>query len=162
MKVSLISANLNYKTCFIVDIFQDRVHVPFTIQIYKNSIKIYLFIFKQVGNDGNVYVGRGWNYANTYSNKSLAVTLIGDFVRYAPSETQFEAIQHLLSYGVAKNYLAADYKLVAQNQTKKTRSPGPSVYKEITKWPRWSRCGIDDNPPCGIEIGLPTVWDAKQ
>ncbi|KAL5291598.1 PGRPLA family protein [Megaselia abdita] len=116
-----------------------------------------------VGNDGNVYVGRGWDYANTYANKSLAVTLIGDFIRYSPSETQFEAIQHLLSYGVAKSYLASDYKLVAQNQTKKTRSPGPTVYKEISKWPRWSPCGTDDNnPPCGIEIGLPTVWDAKQ
>lgn len=115
-----------------------------------------------VGNDGNVYVGRGWYVANSYANKSLAVCFLGDYIRNEPSEKQLEAVQYLLAYGITNKHLALDYKLVAQNQTKSTRSPGANVYKTIVKWPHWTPCGMNNYPKCGVEIGLPEVWDAKQ
>lgn len=112
-----------------------------------------------VGNDGNVYVGRGWDYANTYANNSLSVTFLGDYIRHTPDENQFDAVRYLLAYGITNKYLAIDYKLVAQNQTKSTRSPGSNVYKEIIKWPHWYPCGMNDNPGCGVELGMSPIWN---
>ncbi|XP_055912640.1 peptidoglycan-recognition protein LA isoform X1 [Eupeodes corollae] len=112
-----------------------------------------------VGNDGNIYVGRGWDYANTYANHSLSVTFMGDYIRHIPDERQLDAVKYLLAYGITNKHLAIDYKLVAQNQTKSTRSPGLNVYKEIIKWPHWYPCGMDGNPRCGVELGMSGTWN---
>ncbi|XP_067644487.1 peptidoglycan-recognition protein LA isoform X2 [Eurosta solidaginis] len=114
-----------------------------------------------VGDDGNVYVGRGWDYANTYANNTLSVTFLGDYGRYEPSDKQLEATQYLLTHAVVNKYIELAYKLVAQNQTKSTKSPGANVYRHIKKWQHFYPCGIDDNPKCGVELGMPKVWDAK-
>ena len=54
--------------------------------------------------------------ANAYTNHSLAICFMGDYILYQPSPKQFEAVQYLLAYGVARHYVAPDYKLVAHNQ----------------------------------------------
>ncbi|XP_055627604.1 peptidoglycan-recognition protein LA isoform X2 [Toxorhynchites rutilus septentrionalis] len=112
-----------------------------------------------LGGDGFIYVGRGWEIANAYANQTLAINFMGDFVRHQPNEKQFSALEHLLAHGVVENYLAKDYKIVAHNQTKKTRSPGPYIYERISKMPRWSTCGTPGYRVCGSELGLPPVWD---
>lgn len=91
---------------------------------------------------------------NSYANNSLAVCFMGDYIRFETDFKQLDAVQHLISYGVAQNYITVDYKLVAHNQTKKTNSPGVNVYKEIKKWPRWYSCGIKGYPVCGEEVGI--------
>lgn len=111
-----------------------------------------------LGGDGFIYVGRGWDTANAYANHTLSVCFMGDYVRYEPNDKQFSALDHLLAHGVAKDYLTKDYKLVAHNQTRTTRSPGPYIYERISKLPRWSPCGSPGYSACGAEIGLPTVW----
>lgn len=70
----------------------------------------------QVGSDGYVYVGRGWNWANTYANNTLAITFMGDYGRYFPNDKQIEATQYLLAHAVTNKYVDLNYKLVAQNQ----------------------------------------------
>ena len=70
----------------------------------------------QVGADGYVYVGRGWNWANTYANNSLAITFMGDYGRYEPEKKQIEATQYLLAHALTNKYIDLNYKLVAQNQ----------------------------------------------
>ena len=86
---------------------------------------------------------------------------MGDFIRYDPSQNQFSALEHLLTYGIVKGFLARDYKLVAHNQTKATRSPGTKVYNYIAKHSRWNQCGTKGFSHCGAEIGLPEIWDGK-
>ncbi|XP_061500945.1 peptidoglycan-recognition protein LA isoform X3 [Anopheles gambiae] len=71
-----------------------------------------------LGGDGNVYVGRGWDIANSYHNRTLSVCFIGDFQTYEPKESQFSALHHLLTYGVIQRKLANDYKLVARRQVR--------------------------------------------
>ncbi|XP_017053533.1 peptidoglycan-recognition protein LA-like isoform X3 [Drosophila ficusphila] len=116
-----------------------------------------------VSDEGNIYEGRGWDWANTYANHSLAVTFMGDYGRYKPSAKQMEGFQFLLAHAVANRSLEVDYKLVAQNQTKTTKSPGAYLYQEIRKWPHFYGCGMDGAPACGIELGMkPESWDAKQ
>lgn len=63
-----------------------------------------------------MYVGRGWNQTNTYTNHSLAICFMGDYIRHIPSDKQFDGVQYLLAYGAARQFLAPDYKLVAHNQ----------------------------------------------
>ncbi|KAH8259818.1 hypothetical protein KR026_011413 [Drosophila bipectinata] len=116
-----------------------------------------------VSDEGNIYVGRGWDWANTYANQTLAVTFMGDYGRFQPSAKQLEGVQFLLAHAVANGALEVDYKLVAQNQTRTSKSPGAYVYREIRKWPHFYGCGMDDGPACGVELGMkPESWDAKQ
>uniref|UniRef100_A0A8D8L5X4 Peptidoglycan-recognition protein LA n=1 Tax=Culex pipiens TaxID=7175 RepID=A0A8D8L5X4_CULPI len=112
-----------------------------------------------LGGDGFIYVGRGWNISNAYSNRTLSICFMGDYIRYEPNEKQYSALQHLLAHGVATDHLTRDYKLVSHNQTKSTKSPGPYIYERISKMPRWSQCGNPGYIRCGSEIGLPAVWD---
>lgn len=70
----------------------------------------------QVSDEGNIYVGRGWDWANTYANHTLAITFMGDYGRYVPTPKQLEGVQFLLAHAVANRKLDLDYKLVAQNQ----------------------------------------------
>ncbi|XP_058065793.1 peptidoglycan-recognition protein LA-like [Anopheles bellator] len=114
-----------------------------------------------LGGDGNVYVGRGWNRANAYSMRTLAICFMGDYGRYEPNEDQFSALEHLLTYGETHGLLTQDFRLVAHSQTRFTRSPGIKLYEKIIKLPRWNPCGTPGYEHCGLEIGLPKVWDLE-
>uniref|UniRef100_A0A2Y9D2Z7 Peptidoglycan recognition protein family domain-containing protein n=1 Tax=Anopheles merus TaxID=30066 RepID=A0A2Y9D2Z7_ANOME len=114
-----------------------------------------------VGGDGNVYVGRGWDTANAYANMSLAVCFMGDYGRYEPNDLQLSALDHLLTFGEKHHLLTEDYKIVAHRQARTTRSPGIKLYEKITKLTRWYPCGLPGYVKCGVEIGLPTVWDQE-
>ncbi|KFB50846.1 AGAP005205-PC-like protein [Anopheles sinensis] len=111
-----------------------------------------------LGGDGNVYVGRGWDTANAYANRTLAVCFMGDYGRYEPNELQFSALDHLLTYGEKNNLLTKDYRVVAHRQMHSTRSPGIKLYEKIIQLARWNPCGLQGHEKCGKEIGLPDNW----
>ncbi|XP_032598800.1 peptidoglycan-recognition protein LA isoform X2 [Drosophila grimshawi] len=116
-----------------------------------------------VSNEGNIYVGRGWDWANTYANHTLAITFMGDYARYTPTPKQLEGVQFLLAHGVANRKLHVDYKLIAHNQTKTTKSPGINVYREISKWPHFYGCNMLQAPKCGSELGMTAAsWISGQ
>lgn len=148
---------------------------PIFMWVYLWSVRNVIIINTgQVSNDGYVYVGRGWEIQNVYSNSSVAVCFMGDYLRYQPSSRQLEGVQYLLEFGITQKYLRPDYLLVAHNQvhlnrsirriacgnrvfvvvvvvvqTAKTSSPGVYVYREIVKWPHWySGCGVNELPLC--------------
>lgn len=89
----------------------------FTFRLRK--LMSFRICFGQVSEEGNIYVGRGWDWANTYANQTLAVTFMGDYGRFHPSAKQLEGVQFLLAHAVANGALEVDYKLVAQNQVTK-------------------------------------------
>lgn len=106
----------------------------------------------QLGGDGNVYTGRGWDYENSYGAKSIAVLFLGDFMRYELEEKQFEAFQYLLNFGKKENLLSGLFGL---NQTKLSLySPGVNVAKRIKSLHRFSMCGEDGFEVCGKDIGI--------
>ncbi|KRF84508.1 peptidoglycan-recognition protein LA isoform X3 [Drosophila virilis] len=116
-----------------------------------------------VSDEGNIYVGRGWDWANTYANHTLAITFMGDYGRYQPTAKQLEGVQFLLAHAVANHKLDLDYKLVAQNQTKSSKSPGINVYREISKWPHFYGCNMEQAPKCGSELGMTAAsWNGGQ
>ncbi|XP_063239605.1 uncharacterized protein LOC134540663 [Bacillus rossius redtenbacheri] len=94
-----------------------------------------------VGGDGNVYEGRGWDFRSAQtgfvSGDNVDVGLIGNFVWDSPSHVQTDSVQQLIKRGVDLGKLDPNYKLVAHNQTFSTISPGPNVYRLISKWPHF-------------------------
>lgn len=115
----------------------------------------------QLGGDGNIYTGRGWDYGNSYGTKCLAVLFLGDFMRYDLEEKQFEGFQYLLNYGKTENILSGDYKLFGLNQTKLSKySPGVNVVKQIKSLKRFSMCGEEGFEDCGKDIGI--EWNFKK
>ncbi|KAM8710466.1 hypothetical protein ACLKA7_017135 [Drosophila subpalustris] len=107
-----------------------------------------------VSDEGNIYVGRSWEWANTYANNTLAIAFMGDYERYVPTKRQFEGVQHLLSHGVAMQILDVNYKMIALNQTRDSLSPGVNVYREIKKWSHFYHCDWKKGPKCGSELGM--------
>lgn len=95
-----------------------------------------------VGGDGNVYEGRGWDaegaHTKGYNTKSIGIAFIGEFTGKIPTQAQVDAVKQLLKVGLSEKKLAANYKLLGQNQVKATQSPGTKVYEIIKTWDHWA------------------------
>lgn len=95
----------------------NNFYVSVELNLCSLHCKLTVFVLiSQLGGDGFIYVGRGWNISNAYSNRTLSICFMGDYIRYEPNEKQYSALQHLLAHGVATDHLTRDYKLVAHNQ----------------------------------------------
>lgn len=95
-----------------------------------------------IGNDGNVYEGRGWKYQGAlvkgYNAGSFGVVFMGNFVKELPNEKALLAAKELLQNLVNLQKLKEDYKIYAHTQLMPTISPGEALYAEIKTWPKWS------------------------
>ncbi|KAJ8916771.1 hypothetical protein NQ315_005776 [Exocentrus adspersus] len=91
-----------------------------------------------IGNDGNIYEGRGWGihgaHAISYNARSLGICLIGNFEEYPPSESQLQALRELIACSLEENKLIEDYNLIGHNQESATLCPGKYLYNEIKTW----------------------------
>ncbi|XP_013382873.1 peptidoglycan recognition protein 1 [Lingula anatina] len=94
-----------------------------------------------VGEDGNVYEGRGWNKvgAHTYGYNSvgLAISFMGNFMDRLPNDKALNAAKQLISCSVAKGELESNYILKGHRDMKATACPGDTLYELITKWPHY-------------------------
>ena len=95
-----------------------------------------------IGNDGNVYEGRGWKYQGAlvkgYNAGSFGIVFMGNFMKELPSEKALTAAKQLLDKLVNLQKLKEDYKIYAHTQLMPTISPGEALYAEIKNWPKWS------------------------
>ncbi|GFG39223.1 hypothetical protein Cfor_00124, partial [Coptotermes formosanus] len=57
-----------------------------------------------VGEDGNIYEGRGWNvmgaHAPAYNAQSIGICIIGDFTDRLPNQAALRAVRQLIQCGV--------------------------------------------------------------
>lgn len=95
-----------------------------------------------IGEDGNVYEGRGWKYtgahAPNYNNRSIGICIIGDFTHRLPNEAALKALNELISYGVSKGSISNKYHVVGHRQVRETECPGNKLYEYVQKLPRWT------------------------
>ncbi|KAL6423448.1 hypothetical protein ACFW04_010204 [Cataglyphis niger] len=95
-----------------------------------------------VGEDGNVYEGRGWGKKGAHSipfnNKSIGICIIGDYSNRTPKAAAIEAVAKLIERGVNNGEIKSDYKLLGHRQTWATACPGNSLYTMIQSWPHWT------------------------
>ena len=77
-----------------------------------------------IGDDGNVYEGRGFTYQGEIVSKnffdayheSIIVAFIGNFSSKQPSEEQLESFNSFLSKSAAENKIMSNFALFSQNQ----------------------------------------------
>ncbi|XP_043258957.1 uncharacterized protein LOC122401084 [Colletes gigas] len=95
-----------------------------------------------VGEDGNVYEGRGWDkhgsHSIPYNSKSIGICIIGNFDGHSPNAAAISATKSLISYGVSIGKIKDTYTLLGHRQTTQTICPGNSLYNLIKTWSRWS------------------------
>ncbi|KZC07181.1 Peptidoglycan recognition protein 3 [Dufourea novaeangliae] len=95
-----------------------------------------------VGEDGNVYEGRGWGkhgaHSTPYNSRSIGICLIGNFVGHEPNAAAIKATQSLIAYGVSIGKIQENYTLLGHRQITSTSCPGDSLYRLIQSWSNWS------------------------
>ncbi|XP_058811205.1 peptidoglycan-recognition protein LE isoform X1 [Topomyia yanbarensis] len=94
-----------------------------------------------VGNDGNVYEGRGWkrigSHTYGYNSRGIGISFVGCFMNELPAKIALQACKLLIERGVRDGYIQEDYQLIAHCQCSPTESPGRKLYEEIKTWPHW-------------------------
>ncbi|XP_055528860.1 peptidoglycan-recognition protein LC-like isoform X6 [Wyeomyia smithii] len=124
------------------------VHQVRSIQNLHNDIDLgdigYNFL---IGDDGNVYEGRGWLYRGAFlvgqNSKSEGIAFIGNYQQMHPTATQMELLDSLLLNGTRSGVLTDDFKLYGARQWQATISPGDNLYEQLKKHPRWSDDLVD-------------------
>ncbi|KAJ8317122.1 hypothetical protein KUTeg_005026 [Tegillarca granosa] len=95
-----------------------------------------------IGQDGNVYEGRGWNsqgaHTKNHNDHSFAASFMGNFMSHLPVQKALDAAQALIECGVAKGYIEGDYSLYGHRDVKATSCPGDSLYNHIRAWPHYN------------------------
>lgn len=87
-----------------------------------------------IGGDGNIYVGRDWDFINFHRNLCIAISFIGNYIYDELTDDMISATKELLAEGVKQGKLSPNYRIVSHNQTTPTISPGRNVYKVIKTW----------------------------
>ncbi|XP_006825027.1 peptidoglycan-recognition protein SC2-like [Saccoglossus kowalevskii] len=96
-----------------------------------------------VGDDGNVYEGRGWDtvgaHATWYNNYSIGICVMGDFTDTLPSDAAMKTVQSLIKYCVENNKVIDDYILYGHRQVRRegTTCPGDTFFDRVKTWPHW-------------------------
>ncbi|XP_076240324.1 peptidoglycan-recognition protein SC2 [Calliopsis andreniformis] len=95
-----------------------------------------------IGEDGNVYEGRGWDYVGAhapgYNSQSIGICVIGDFSDFLPNKAALKALNALIDYGVSLGKISESYHVLGHRQAKNTLCPGDEFYKYVVTHPRWT------------------------
>ncbi|PSN37110.1 Peptidoglycan-recognition protein LF, partial [Blattella germanica] len=97
-----------------------------------------------IGGEGNVYIGRGWDVANTYEEafvkyNNIGISVNGNFDRDIPTSYQINATRELIERGIELGKISPDYKLMPLSRINNSLelNPGKNFYKIIEKWPHF-------------------------
>lgn len=55
----------------------------------------------------------------------------------SPSQIQIQAAKDLINYGVSKNGISNNYKVLGHRQATATDCPGNTLYNLIKQWPNF-------------------------
>lgn len=95
-----------------------------------------------VGGDGNIYVGRGWDFAGDhtyrYNKISIGIALLGNYFEENVSKKQIKALKNLIDHSYVNNKVTVDYKFTARGRIYGTEDPGYNVTKITKNWPHWT------------------------
>ncbi|XP_046565312.1 uncharacterized protein LOC124274026 [Haliotis rubra] len=98
-----------------------------------------------IGDDGNVYEGRGWDAVGAHTggcnSKSIGIAFIGNFNNREPSEAALNALKKMLECGVRNGKLRTSFRLLGRRDVTLrywSESPGDSLYAIIQKWKHYN------------------------
>jgi N-acetylmuramoyl-L-alanine amidase len=95
-----------------------------------------------IGNDGLVYVGRGWKLIGAHTigwnRNSLGIAFIGGFEDELPSASAIAAYEWLMDQAVDGGYLSSDYVMYAMRDVDHiSQSPGDRLYASLPTLPHY-------------------------
>ncbi|XP_066296595.1 peptidoglycan-recognition protein SC2-like [Branchiostoma lanceolatum] len=94
-----------------------------------------------VGNDGNVYEGRGWDrrgaHALNVNSESIGICFMGDFTGQKPTAAAIAAAKSLISCGVSLGKIRSAYSLYGHRDVGSTACPGNLLYDDVKSWGRY-------------------------
>ncbi|XP_018369939.1 PREDICTED: peptidoglycan-recognition protein LB-like [Trachymyrmex cornetzi] len=96
-----------------------------------------------IGEDGNVYEGRGWDYIGAhaigYNTQSIGICIIGDFTDFLPDEIALKTLNKLIAYGVSLGKIRKNYNVIGHRQVRDTECPGEIFFKKfVINLPGWT------------------------
>lgn len=95
-----------------------------------------------VGQDGNIYEGRGWHHVGAhtqgYNSRGFAASFMGNFMTHLPNAASLTAVKHLIACGIQKGFISHSYHLYGHRDVGTTECPGDRLYHEIQSWPHYS------------------------
>ncbi|XP_069111863.1 peptidoglycan recognition protein-like [Argopecten irradians] len=104
-----------------------------------------------VGEDGNVYEGRGWDKigAHTfgYNSVGIGISVIGDFRLITPNQAALDAVTHLIACGVNTGKIQANYTMQGHCDVVITECPGKAFLNLLNTWPHYHRANNSHCPP---------------
>lgn len=94
-----------------------------------------------VGEDGNVYEGRGWDrvgaHATNWNTVAIGISVIGSFKTSLPNSAAQNAVRQLIACGVSRGKISGSYTLHGHRDGVCTDCPGTAFYNLIKTWPRY-------------------------
>ncbi|XP_041376612.1 peptidoglycan recognition protein 1-like [Gigantopelta aegis] len=96
-----------------------------------------------VGEDGNVYEGRGWtrhgSHTRHYNDVALGFCVIGNFMDRPPNHKALRALHQLIGCTTRNHKVRSDYTLLGHRDTNPhTLCPGDKLHDVITRWPHFN------------------------
>ncbi|KAJ8314155.1 hypothetical protein KUTeg_008716 [Tegillarca granosa] len=99
-----------------------------------------------IGEDGNVYEGRGWQEIGVhtvgYNSVSLGIGIIGDFTSRLPNEAALNATKQLVKCGFDNGYISPNSTLIGHRDVGSTACPGTRLWELIHSWSHYNENGI--------------------
>ncbi|XP_048242634.1 peptidoglycan-recognition protein SC2-like isoform X2 [Haliotis rufescens] len=94
-----------------------------------------------IGEDGNVYEGRGWDrigaHTKGYNSVGLGFCMIGDFRNRVPNSAAINTVKALIACGVRLGRIQSSYTLRGHRDMVHTDCPGTALYNLIRTWPHY-------------------------
>eukprot|EP00105_Crassostrea_gigas_P006403 XP_011420323.1 PREDICTED: peptidoglycan-recognition protein SC2 isoform X1 [Crassostrea gigas] len=94
-----------------------------------------------IGEDGNVYEGRGWDTVGAHTlhhnTDGLGFCVMGNFMTHAPNDLAINAVKSLIHCGVQMGKITHNYVLKGHRDVGQTACPGDKLYALIKTWPHY-------------------------
>ncbi|XP_061174341.1 peptidoglycan recognition protein 1-like [Saccostrea echinata] len=137
-KYVIISHSASSKEAFTEEQCAAEVRSYQTFHIYTKGWSDIGYNFL-IGEDGNVYEGRGWGKEGAHTkglNKySIGICFIGNFDRRLPNQKALRAAKDLIRRGVKEGKISTNFILMGHRDFRDTVSPGKCLYQDLKTWP---------------------------
>ncbi|XP_064614109.1 peptidoglycan-recognition protein SC2-like [Liolophura sinensis] len=94
-----------------------------------------------IGEDGNVYEGRGWDMVGAHTlghnHDGLGFCVIGTFTHQLPNDAAMSALKRLIGCAVTMGKVTSTYTLKGHRDVRPTECPGQKLYDVIRTWPHY-------------------------
>ena len=95
-----------------------------------------------IGDNAQIYEGRGWNRAGAHSpsfnSRSIGFCFMGAFNTVLPPAAALSTAQAFVICSRDWGRLTTTYRVMGHRQDVATTCPGNSLYANVQTWPRWS------------------------